>query len=68
MPDLVSNNAARLANLPIGSIVLDLEGEELKCELLELLVYFRWARSFRGRLAVRNVLNENAQAFGVFGK
>ena len=47
MPDTVSNNAAPVANLPIGRIVLELKGEELKRELLELSVYFHWARTFR---------------------
>ena len=68
MPEPVSNNTARLTNLPIGSIVLELEGEELKRKPLELWVCFRWARTFRGWLAVRMVLDEHTQAFGILCK
>ena len=68
MPDPVWNKVAALANLPIGRIVLELEGEELKRELLELPVYFRWARTFRGCLAVRMALDELTKKFGVLGK
>ena len=64
----VSNNSARLANLPIGSIMLELEGEELKRELLEVSVCFRWARTFRGGLAVRMAADEFTQVFGVMCK
>ena len=63
MSDPISNYAARPANLPIGTIVLDLENEELKRELFELAVRIRWARTFRGGLAVRMALNEFTQAF-----
>jgi len=68
MPDPVWNKVAALANLPIGRIVLELEGEELKRELLELPVYFRWARTFRGCLAARMALDELTKKFGVLGK
>jgi hypothetical protein len=68
MPDSVSNNAASLANLPIGRIVLDLESEEIKRELFELSVCFAWARTFRGGLAMRMALDELTQAFAISGK
>ena len=68
MPDTISNNSPPVANLPIGRIVLELEGEELKRELLELSVCFRWTRTFRGWPAMRMALDELTQKFGVLGK
>jgi len=48
--------------------MLELEGEELKRELLEVSVCFRWARTFRGGLAVRMAADEFTQVFGVMCK